>query len=164
MHEIKNTARSFSFKAESISESKDTPEIRALKREKAKLKKRIAEIEKEIVGLENAASSNAKQQFGTVANADPELSKLWRKHFDAMEAATEAYSEDDPEWEPSDRELRRIYAQVAKKYGKAMADAMADHSEKLATQKGRTVSAKMRQFRAEHGVSDQYFDPNDDFY
>ena len=160
---IKTIIETIDALSKPISESKDSPEIRALKREKAKLKKRIQEIDKQIIGLENTARTSAKQKFSTVSNADPRLSKLWRKHFDAMQAATESYGEDDPEWQSSDRELQKIYSQVEKNYGNKMADAMEYHSGYLAT-KGRTASTKMRQFRAENGVSDQYFDPNGDLY
>jgi len=140
-----------------------SPELLALLKQEKLLKKQLAQIQSEIIKVKDEEALQAKRDFGPVSNANKELSQLWRKHYDTMEEVYDAES-DSPKYMRLDKLLKKIYEKVASKYGGQMAEDMYKHTEMLMKVKGPKGRDAARQFRADHDVSDEFFDPNDDFY
>lgn len=136
-----------------------SPEMKALLKQRAALKKQLVAIEHQILDQERQESLAARQQV-KVPNADKTLSVLWRQYFDAM-VDSEDEREDSPEWRKLDRLMRNVHSKVTKAYGAQMANHMLTHTDML-MRPGRKASHAARQYRAQHGVSDEYFDPASD--
>lgn len=138
-----------------------SPEMTELLKQRATLVKQLQKIDNSIRAQKQNERNQKRDQFKRIPNADKTLSELWRKHFDAYEES-EGLAYSQPEWKYYNKILIKLYDKVEKLYGNQMAEDMAKHSEMLARASGEKSLQKTREFRNQHGVSDEYFDPADD--
>lgn len=138
-----------------------SPEMTALLKQRSTLVKQLQKIDNSIRAQEQNERNQRRDQLKRIPNADKTLSELWRKHFDAYEAS-EVLHDSQPEWKYYNKILIKLYDKVEKLYGNQMAEDMATHSEMLERANGPKALQKTREYRNQHGVSDEYFDPDDE--
>ena len=143
------------------SSNSKSAELTALLKQKKILEKELLKINNSILGQQEIERNQKREQFKKIPNADKTLSDLWRKYFDAYYEILGLH-DSQPEWEYYEKILNKLYDKVEKLYGNQMAKDMAIHSEMLNRVSGEKGLQKAREFRNQHGVSDEYFDPNNE--